>query len=123
MELLEGESLAARSERVGKPRSTELTARIVTHISRAIGGAHAANIVHRDLKPDNVFLVANEDEDYAKVLDFGIASATPTYALDIDLPLGTRTGSVMGTPILHEPGAVQRQKELRPPRRTCGRSV
>src|SRR6185436_4460519 len=53
MELLEGESLAARLSRLGRLPPTEVLT-IVTHLGRALSHAHEAGIVHRDLKPDNV---------------------------------------------------------------------
>src|SRR5262245_34026300 len=75
MELLEGESLAQRLDRV-KRLSLEATAKILTEVGRAISKAHETGIVHRDLKPDNIYLVKNDDDEIAKVLDFGIAKAT-----------------------------------------------
>src|SRR5688500_11856216 len=77
MELLEGESLADRLTRVGvlSPRETS---RLVTEVCRALARAHEAGIVHRDLKPANLFLVANDDQEVTKVLDFGIAKSQPT---------------------------------------------
>jgi serine/threonine protein kinase len=99
MELMEGRSLASCLEQE-KALSPATTARILTHVARALGRAHDAGIVHRDLKPDNVFLVRNDDEEIAKVLDFGIAKserhglATGSH---------TRTGAVMGTPYYMSP--------------------
>src|SRR5689334_13285263 len=75
MELLEGESLAARILREGRSRP-ELIATVGRHVASAVGAAHALGIVHRDLKPDNVFLVPDDEVAVgvrAKVLDFGIA--------------------------------------------------
>ena len=80
-----------------------MTATILTHIARAIGKAHEAGIVHRDLKPSNVFLVKNDDEEIAKVLDFGIAKATGGGVLGSQGGLATRTGSVVGTPCYMSP--------------------
>jgi serine/threonine-protein kinase len=102
MELLEGESLAQRLERV-RALSAEETARIITHIARAMARAHEAGIVHRDLKPDNVFLIRNEEEEIAKVLDFGIAKATGTGTGHLDSASQTRTGAILGTPYYMSP--------------------
>ena len=101
MEMLEGETLEDRLERV-HVLPPIMTATIITHIARAIGKAHEAGIVHRDLKPGNVFLVKNDDEEISKVLDFGIAKAT-TGALGAEGSVATRTGSVVGTPCYMSP--------------------
>ena len=106
MEMMVGESLAARLERVGRLSPAD-TARIVTHISRALARSHEAGIVHRDLKPDNVFLVRSDDEEIAKVLDFGIAKAN-TQSLDPSSV--TRTGAVMGTPYYMSPEQISGAK-------------
>jgi serine/threonine protein kinase len=75
LELLQGESLAARLARV-RPTFTETLA-IVTQIGSALAAAHREGVVHRDLKPDNVFLcptpLDGEIRDVAKILDFGIS--------------------------------------------------
>jgi serine/threonine-protein kinase len=93
MELLHGESLSACLEREGRLTPTRTYA-IISQVARAIARAHTAGIVHRDLKPDNIFLVHEDDQEVAKVLDFGIAK-TPESAFG---DMKTRTGVVMGTP-------------------------
>ncbi len=71
---------------------------------RALQRAHECGIVHRDLKPDNVFLVRSpdEDEEIAKVLDFGVAKFT-TNPGDQRLTSSTKTGAVLGTPYYMSP--------------------
>lgn len=103
MELLEGENLAQRIKRQ-KRLTPQETARVLSHIGRAISRAHEAGIVHRDLKPENVFLVKNEDEEIAKVLDFGVAKVE-SHALSEGTR--TRTGSILGTPFYMSPEQAQ----------------
>ena len=110
MELLEGESLQERLSRRGA-LTPELCATVITHVSRAIGKAHEVGIVHRDLEPDNIFLVQNEDEIVAKVLDFGIAK-TSLMALNETNSPDTQTGAVLGTPYYMSPEQATGQKEV-----------
>ncbi len=67
MELLGGESLAARLERGALPLDEALSIGIA--IADALDAAHRQGIVHRDLKPANVMLT----RDGVKLLDFGLA--------------------------------------------------
>ncbi|WP_437967824.1 serine/threonine-protein kinase [Sorangium sp. So ce260] len=92
MELLEGEDLAHRLERVGALPPAE-TARIFADVARAVRKAHDAGIVHRDLKPDNIFLARDDDREVAKVLDFGVAK-TRLYGSE---GMGTQAGVLIGT--------------------------
>jgi serine/threonine-protein kinase len=82
---------------------------VVCEVAGAIAHAHAQGIVHRDLKPDNIFLVKNEDEEIAKVLDFGIAKSK-AHAIGGDT--ATRTGSVLGTPYYMSPEQISGSKEI-----------
>ncbi|HTV22023.1 MAG TPA: serine/threonine-protein kinase [Polyangiaceae bacterium] len=107
MELLEGESLARRLRRIGLLAPAE-TFDVFSQLVRALSRAHAAGIVHRDLKPDNVFLVRNEEEQLAKVLDFGVAKWT---APDISESGLTRPGSVVGTPYYMSPEQIQGSRD------------
>jgi eukaryotic-like serine/threonine-protein kinase len=107
MELLEGESLAHRLQRETR-LSASAAAHLLTHVGRALSRVHEAGLVHRDLKPDNVFLVSNDDEIIAKVLDFGIAKAQ-LNALSSGM---TRTGDVMGTPYYMSPEQLRGSKDV-----------
>jgi len=107
MELLQGQSLAECLEREQR-LSPERALTVISQVARAVGRAHAAGIVHRDLKPDNIFLVREDDQELAKVLDFGIAKATgPRFG-----GLETRTGVTMGTPYYMSPEQVEGKKAL-----------
>jgi eukaryotic-like serine/threonine-protein kinase len=85
MELLEGESLAARIDLAGPLPAAE-AARIVAAVADALEAAHQAGVVHRDVKPGNVFLTTSGE---VKVLDFGIARSAHDTALT--------TGDLLGT--------------------------
>jgi serine/threonine protein kinase len=67
MELVEGETLAARVARGPLAWKEALPAAI--QIAGAMGAAHRKGIVHRDLKPANIMLAKSG----VKVLDFGLA--------------------------------------------------
>lgn len=110
MELLRGESLYERMVKI-RQFDAETTARVVTHVSRGLMKAHAANIVHRDLKPENIFLTIDEEGDLrAKVLDFGLAKFyAPTNDGDAASARLTREGAIFGTPAYMSPEQVQGQ--------------
>ncbi len=95
MELLVGESLDRTLRRTGAlpwPRAQHIT----LQICRALAAAHAAQVVHRDMKPENCFRCPREeDDDFIKVLDFGIAKLTEKE--DGDSAHLTATNSVIGT--------------------------
>ncbi len=109
MELLEGDSLDERLARVGRLSIAE-TAKILSHVARALDLAHARGIVHRDIKPGNIFLTRNEDGgDLAKVLDFGVAKS---LALDASSCAQTRTGTLVGSPSYMSPEQMHASKDL-----------
>jgi serine/threonine protein kinase len=73
MELLDGETVGHRIERLGRLPPNE-TVRFLQQAARALDQAHALGIVHRDFKPDNLVIVKDETgREFIKVLDFGIA--------------------------------------------------
>ena len=67
MELLEGETLAARLDK--GPLPSEQLLRYGIEMADALDKAHRLGIVHRDLKPGNVMLTKSG----VKLLDFGLA--------------------------------------------------
>lgn len=77
MELLDGETLAARIRR--GPLTLAESLNVAIEIADALVSAHDQGIVHRDLKPSNVMVTSSG----AKLLDFGLArlrSAPPAAA-------------------------------------------
>jgi serine/threonine-protein kinase len=112
MELLRGESLAARLERDGE-LSLEVFAPLMQQIVSAVGCAHALGVVHRDLKPENIFLV--EDDDGAvviKVLDFGIAKLAPSHFEGTQSTELTKTGALVGTPCYMAPEQIYGERDV-----------
>jgi eukaryotic-like serine/threonine-protein kinase len=107
MELLEGESLQERLERVGRLSLAD-AAMVVSQVARALNRAHDLGIVHRDIKPDNIFITPGDDGMLCKILDFGIAKQT-------SLPkLGglTSAGMMVGTPEFMSPEQVLSAKDV-----------
>ncbi|MGK3992348.1 serine/threonine protein kinase [Sorangium sp. So ce1024] len=89
MELLDGESIAARARRLGGIDMAELLG-MVDGLLDVLAAAHAHGIVHRDIKPDNLFRTR---DGRLKVLDFGVARVRQA-ATDC---VRTRTGTTLGT--------------------------
>ena len=85
MELLDGETLAARLDRA--PLTWREAARVAAGVAQALAAAHAGGVVHRDIKPGNVMLTATG----VKILDFGISATTGE-------PDDDETGATFGTP-------------------------
>ncbi|HXO51092.1 MAG TPA: serine/threonine-protein kinase [Mycobacterium sp.] len=51
---------------------------VIEQVASALNSAHQAGLVHRDVKPSNILLAHN---DFAYLIDFGIARATGDTAL------------------------------------------
>jgi serine/threonine-protein kinase len=108
MELLEGEDLRARLDRVGPCRLAE-AALIVDQIARALRKAHREGLVHRDIKPHNVFLIPEDDRPFVKLLDFGIAKE-----VSLDEKAVTLTGALMGSAHYMSPEQIDDPKSVGP---------
>jgi hypothetical protein len=100
MELLEGETLAARLERV-ELLDWPTFAPILTGIVAAVEAAHQAGIIHRDLKPSNVFLARDPRSgtppatELVRVLDFGVSKLVDGEGAEGG---DTESGATLGTP-------------------------
>ncbi len=98
MEYVEGETLAQLLARVG-PLAPRRAAALTIQIANALQAAHKLGIVHRDLKPDNILVTASGGtEDFAKVVDFGIAKSMRTTGQTV-----TIAGISIGTPEFMSP--------------------
>lgn len=94
MELIEGETLAARLERGALPTPEVL--RIGSEIADALDRAHREGVVHRDLKPGNIMLTRSG----AKLMDFGLARATNIHGSTVE-------GDVSIEALTHSPTVAQ----------------
>jgi serine/threonine protein kinase/Tfp pilus assembly protein PilF len=97
MELVEGETIAARLKK--GPLPIEEAVRYARQIAAALAEAHGRGIIHRDLKPGNIMI----GKTGVKVLDFGLATLEGDQTL-------TAERMVMGTPAYMAP----EQREGRP---------
>ncbi|WP_437588245.1 protein kinase domain-containing protein [Sorangium sp. So ce1000] len=89
MELLDGESLADRLQRLGNIEAGEML-RFMDELLDVLDAAHGQGIIHRDIKLDNLFV---ERTGRLKVLDFGIARMRD----GVKTAMRTRTGATLGT--------------------------
>jgi serine/threonine kinase PknH len=86
MRLIEGIDLDDLLKRFG-PLAPPRAVAIITQIASALDAAHAAGVMHRDVKPPNILVTR---DDFAYLVDFGIASATTDEKL-------TQLGTAVGT--------------------------
>ena len=71
MRLIDGTDLRKVLDRNG-PLTPARAVAIVRQIAAALDAAHGAGTMHRDVKPENILI---GDDDFACLLDFGIANA------------------------------------------------
>jgi eukaryotic-like serine/threonine-protein kinase len=116
MEFVDGIDLAQLVRREGA-LAFERALLIAIQACRALEAAHKAGIIHRDLKPSNLMLVRDRDHeeeegDFVKVLDFGVAKflrSDPGGGEGAEL---TRTDAAVGTPKYMAPEQIEKGQEI-----------
>ncbi len=108
MELLEGEALDRRLERVVQLDLHEAVA-IAVGMLDGLEAAHAAGVIHRDLKPANVFLVREAEGLVPKLLDFGVSRSIDGARRSA---LTTADGHIFGTPAYMSPEQARGSRAL-----------
>lgn len=88
MELVDGQSLAARIERDG-PLDERAAAAVAADLGDALYHAHGQGVIHRDVKPGNVLI---STDGRTRLVDFGIAHSLAEATERL-----TATGTVIGT--------------------------
>ncbi len=73
----------------------ERSLKILHQVCGGLWEAHRQKVIHRDIKPSNILV---NRQSVAKVVDFGIASATTGHEMTL-----TRTGMIIGTPAYLSP--------------------
>jgi len=95
MELVEGETLAARLHYAGVLPAAEV-ATLLSDVADVLAAVHKTNVVHRDLKPDNLLCCPTDREYPLRVIDWGVARLGLIGRLTMD-------GLTPGTPIYMSP--------------------
>jgi tRNA A-37 threonylcarbamoyl transferase component Bud32 len=113
MEYLEGESLAECLSREHELPEQRIL-RIASQAASALAAAHAKGIVHRDIKPENLFLLKRKEQDFVKVVDFGISKSLRASGPgeDEEAQRLTQTGMVLGTPLYMSPEQARGDDDL-----------
>ncbi len=100
MELLEGLDVDTLVELSG-PLPLERVIHLARQACGSLAEAHDAGIIHRDIKPANLFVThAGDDEDFLKLLDFGVARVAEAPSGMSSL---TESGILFGTPAFMSP--------------------
>ncbi len=93
MEFLEGQTLADRLRK--GPLTAEQLLKCGIEICEGLEKAHKTGVIHRDLKPGNIMLTKTG----AKLMDFGLAKATPAQAPPTSSLTMTSSGPSPGQPL------------------------
>jgi eukaryotic-like serine/threonine-protein kinase len=78
MELLNGISFERYVQEFG-PMEPRRVVHLIRQVCHSLGEAHSRGLIHRDIKPANLFMCRlGPDDDFVKVLDFGLVKHADT---------------------------------------------
>jgi serine/threonine-protein kinase len=93
MEFLDGVTLTELVQHAGRVPPGRVI-HILRQIAAALREAHRRGMVHRDVKPDNIMLCRRGEDDFVKLLDFGLVKDVERQATrDV-----TKQIKILGTP-------------------------
>jgi serine/threonine-protein kinase len=109
MELLDGLDLRRLIERYG-PIPPNRAVHLLAQACHSLADAHESGLIHRDIKPANIFACRRgREEDFVKVLDFGLVKHADSKVADVQL---TTVGTTTGTPAFMAPEAVYEAERM-----------
>ena len=89
MELLEGEDLERRFERLGRMSLSSLNPWL-GQVAMALDGAHTSGVVHGDVRPSKLFMSKGDGGEALRVLDFGTAVVSMRAGRSVPSPDASR---------------------------------
>ncbi|MCP4870675.1 MAG: protein kinase [Proteobacteria bacterium] len=102
MEFIDGQTLLNVIDQAA-PLDPLRVINIARQICGSLGEAHGQGVIHRDLKPSNVLLTTHgEQQDFAKVLDFGLVKLLAEDAEEM-----TKSGLFLGSPNYMSPEQIR----------------
>ncbi len=102
MEFIEGSTLLSVIDH-DAPLDPLRVIHVARQICGSLGEAHGQGVIHRDLKPSNVLLTTHgEQQDFAKVLDFGLVKLLAEDAEEM-----TKSGLFLGSPNYMSPEQIR----------------